>query len=253
MYDASCMHRAIIAAQEVHTGREALDLLRHSQRVEADLVVGQISNAGDASSQIVLRRWDPRINPLCEVRAFVCDGRVTAITQYYRTCLVPALLANAERVRQLVCEAVTGVHERLKDIVPDDPLCHAPFYSADFALVGGDADSETSPSVSSQEAIRSAARGFDSALLIEINPPPPVAGTILFDWSDTGDRDLLMGKCAHKACHGPVLRLVESPVPWSSIPFHPPLKQFVDSLRGRRLRASLLPRCCCRRKTLHLD
>jgi len=247
-YDEGCMHRAIIAAQEVHTGREALELLRHSQRVEADLVVGQMANSGDASSQLVIRRWDRRVDPLCEVRAFVRGGRVTAISQYYSTCLVPDLLRQPEQVCRLVCEAVGEIHSRIKHLVPDDPQCAAPFYAVDFALIFSEASSNSKADSGSQPQAH-----FERALLVEINPPPPVSGTVLFNWNDADDRALLTGQSTGGSTL-PVLRLVETAVPWESVPFHPPLKSFADSLRGRLPRRRLL--ACCRRrrhKLCHLD
>ena len=56
-YDSGCVHKAIIEAQRVGSGRAVIDLLRHSERVEADLVLGQCFNSGDASTQLVLRKW----------------------------------------------------------------------------------------------------------------------------------------------------------------------------------------------------
>ena len=80
-------------------------------------------------------------------------------------------------------------------------------------------------------ALRQDRKGdFQEAVLVEINPAPPVAGTILFDWESPIDQALLQGKGVDHSC---VLRLVEEPVGWSSIPFHPPLKQFADDIRGR--------------------
>lgn len=218
-YDEGCVHRAIIAALEVRSGREALDLMRHSQRVEADLVMGQVVNQGDASSQLVLRRWDSRVDPLCEVRAFVCGGRVTGITQYYETCLVPALVRQRDEIKRLVVDAATAAHGRIAHLLPDDPTCGASFYAIDFALVTA-AGSDN------------ASADFVEALLVEINPPPPVSGTVLFRWADEVDRAILTGS-SHVETQ---LRLVEKPVPWSTVAFHPPLKALVDELRGRKSR-----------------
>lgn len=220
-YDSACVHRAIIAAQEICSGTEALELLRRSQRVEADLVLGQVANLGDASSRLVLRKWDSRIDPLCEVRAFVCQGRVTAITQYYATCLVPQLRRERDNISRLVCDTVAEVDNRIGHLVPIDDECLAPFYVVDLALI-------SDPGVSH----------FTQALLIEINPPPPISGTVLFDYS----RDRMQLTSSSSGL--PALRLVERPVPWHSVPFHPPIKELVDELRGRKGQR----RFCCRRR-----
>lgn len=213
-FDSACVHRAIIAAQRVSSGQEALDLLRHSQRVEADLVVGQISNGGDAASRLVLRRWCDDIDPLLELRVFVCEGQVSGISQYYSTCFVPELVAQRERIKQLVCAAVQQVHERMVKLLPKSE----DLYTLDFALQ------------------RDAHGEIDRALLVEVNPAPPVAGTILFDWKNPKDRAILCRSsenCKDSASPTCELRLFERPVLWASIPFHPPLKEFADEFRGR--------------------
>jgi len=228
-YDAACVNQAIIAAQRVSTGREAVDLLRHSQRVEADLVMGQVANAGgsgDLSSHLVVRRWEYRIDPNYEVRVFVYAGRVTGITQYNSSCLMPLLRDHVQEVAQLICAAVErpgGVHDRIHHILtadPDPSLGGETFYVIDFALI---TNCDTSSSVP-----------FEQALLIEINPAPPVAGTILFNWQDKQDRVILT---THRNPEDlPCVRVVKKPIAWRDTPFHPPLKAHVDALRHRRSR-----------------
>lgn len=234
-HDIVSFHRCIIKAQEVRSGRDALELLRHSQRIEADSVLGQTANSGDASSQLVLRRWDSRVDPLHEVRAFVCRGRVTAISQYIESIVVPALLTHAKQIQGLVCEAAAQVDDRIRHLVPNDPYAGAPFYAADFVLIPHDENSH----------------GFKHALLIEINPPPPVAGAVLFDWNKDHDRAILTGQSTDSTC----VRLVEKHMPWANINFHPPTKEYVDRLRGRHRSEFYvwLSRCCRHRHHKHTD
>jgi len=234
-YDIASFHRCIIGAQEIRSGCEVFELLRFSQRIEADLVLGQVANAGDASSRLILRRWDSRVDPLNEVRVFVCGGRVTAISQYIESIVVPALLRHSEQVERLVCEATAEVHRRIEHLVPQDPFAGAPFYSADFVMIP-DPDESC---------------GFKDALLIEINPPPPVAGTVLFDWKKEGDRAILIGR-GDAGTDSTCVRLVKKQMPWTKVDFHPPAKQLVDALRGRRRRKCCLwlPLCHkCRQRT----
>jgi len=68
-------------------------------------------------------------------------------------------------------------------------------------------------------------------LLVEVNPAPPVSGTILFNWDTDSDRDILTGK--NTAENYPVFRLVTDHVAWSTVKFHPPSKTFIDETRGR--------------------
>jgi len=70
---------------------------------------------------------------------------------------------------------------------------------------------------------------FTEAILVELNPAPPVSGTILFDWEKPSDKALI--STPSDSC---TLRLVEKDVSWKSVGFHPPLKTFFDELRGRK-------------------
>lgn len=211
-FDAACLHRAIIAAQRVADGREALDLLRHSKRVEADLVVGQVANQGDAASRLVVRRWCEKNDPLLELRAFVRAGEVSGLTQYYKTCYVPTLVAQRDHIWRLVCEAVETIHNRIQHLLPTPET----LYSLDLAL---------------EQDVQG---NFCRCILVEINPGPPVAGTVLFDWEDEEDRALLTrDPKVEGVLLSRIFRLVEKPVPWRSIPFHAPLKALAEEARGR--------------------
>jgi len=70
-------------------------------------------------------------------------------------------------------------------------------------------------------------RDFESCTLIEINDPPPTAGTSLFIWDNMEDRKILF--------EGPLtVRVLEGPVPWSEqTDIHPPLKLLIDQQRLR--------------------
>merc|ERR1711865_960245 len=106
-------------------------------------------------------------------------------------------------VRRLVVDAVSIAHGRIMHLLPEDSTCGASFYAIDFALVA---------EVGSTD--------FTEALLVEINPPPPVSGTVLFRWDNEEDRSILTGRREMET----QLRLVEKPVPWATVAFHPPLK-----------------------------
>merc|ERR1712048_1449542 len=98
---------------------------------------------------------------------------------------------------------------RIRHLIPDDPACGSPFYTVDFVLLpDATASDDTVPA-------------FESALLIEINPPPPVAGTVLFSWDDARDRAVITGRSGNGENY-PCLRLVEKSVPWTKVQLHPP-------------------------------
>lgn len=210
-FDAACLHKAIVSSSCVYSSREAVNLLRLSQRVEADLILGQTVNDGEAGGELVARRWNAAVDPTCEVRVFVVDGRVTAISQYYKTLKVPHLVRQKKSVERLVVQVATEAHGRLQSLFG----ARKSFYTLDMALLRREGAADEG--------------NFDHAIVIEINPPPPVAGTILFDWNDPADRDIILGKSSGSC----VTRLVEEDVRWENIPFHPPLKAFAEGVRGR--------------------
>jgi len=81
-------------------------------------------------------------------------------------------------------------------------------------------------------------RDFKNLQLIEINDPPPVAGSSLFDWNDPTDKEILSS--------GPLtLRVLKRRIPWEEQnDLHPPLKSFIDELRGRKKEANTEEQNC---------
>jgi len=70
-------------------------------------------------------------------------------------------------------------------------------------------------------------KDFSVASFVEINDPPPTAGTSLFLLENSDDRKLLM--------EGPfTFRVLPTPVAWSSADLHAPLMEFIDTLRKRK-------------------
>ena len=59
------------------------------------------------------------MEPLHELRAFVCNGRVTAVSQYYQTCIVESLVEQQDLIKQLVCKATTKIHEEMLQLLPE--------------------------------------------------------------------------------------------------------------------------------------
>jgi len=75
-------------------------LLLDSWRVAEDLQYAFIDTEGKAAEPIslVVRGWDDRIRPQCEFRAFVWEGRLTCIGQYWHSLYFPELEALREAV-----------------------------------------------------------------------------------------------------------------------------------------------------------
>ncbi|KAH3760192.1 hypothetical protein Pelo_7977 [Pelomyxa schiedti] len=199
--DAIFYYICISKAQIVHSANDAMELLTSSNRVEQDLTNAKLHNTAEVRPPcLVVREWKNDIRPEMEFRVFVYNGAVTAITQYHEKLFVPEIFAHKEKMTSLILA-------KHKEIAP---LVVAPghTYTCDFAILG-----------SSEETY--------SAFLIEINDPPPIAGTALFNWDLDADRNLIM--------NGPLqVRVIESPVDWSlQTTLHPPLKQYIDELRHR--------------------
>lgn len=122
-------YRASIHVLRCQRGTEALDLLLLSQRVEEDLTTQlQFSEQENAlrldTLSLIVRQWEPS-NPLLEIRGFVSQGRLTALTQYVDDRRIPFLLHNAELIRKLIsqfydtrakqCLAEIGIHYSIVD------------------------------------------------------------------------------------------------------------------------------------------
>eukprot|EP01127_Copromyxa_protea_P008296 TRINITY_DN1900_c0_g1_i2.p1 TRINITY_DN1900_c0_g1~~TRINITY_DN1900_c0_g1_i2.p1 ORF type:complete len:273 (+),score=33.39 TRINITY_DN1900_c0_g1_i2:375-1193(+) len=194
--DARIYWRCISKVQCVHSGAEAMELMLKSNRILEDLSRGELYQGDTFHTKLVIRKWAD-IDPELEFRTFVSKGQVTGITQYHMKCYIPEFSQNKEKI----IKAITDKVEKL------NPLIDAPdkTYTIDFVF----------------------SRDFEVCTLIEINDPPPTAGTSLFIWDDEDDKKIIF--------EGPLtLRILEAPVPWEEqTDIHSPLKSFIDAMRGR--------------------
>jgi len=139
---------------------------------------------------LIVRRWDPTIEPTLEFRAFVVNRKLTACTQYYQLCYVEKISKNYELIKQLIWDYFeTQVKHRVKTDT----------YTIDFAI---------SPDLSTHIffiLIETDLFRPESLKVIEINHPPPTAGTSLFDWNNPTDRDVVSnGPYELRVLHKPV-------------------------------------------------
>ena len=156
--------RSSLRSLRVRTSEEAMDLLFESQRIFDDLLVYQSRVSHGImrwDMEVLVREWDD-IDPACEVRAYVMNGRVTAMGQYQMTYFVPFFLDG--HFRESMQSAIFALIDQI--------LPHLPF--KDFAI-------DFAPLQSDHSKIQ----------IIEINPPPPMAGTPMFQWADEEDRSIL--------------------------------------------------------------
>jgi len=157
--DINIFVRSITKALAVTSGSEALQLLTRSQRVLEDVTGAELMSSEEGFSlSLIVREWDPNLHPEWEFRVFVNNNRLTSATQYNPLCFVPQITENEAKVKQCIVDFI----EMVKGAITEST------YTIDLAL---------SPEIT-----------VESTKIIEINAPPPLAGTGLFKWDIEADR-----------------------------------------------------------------
>jgi len=160
--DALAFCRACGRANRVTNGKQALWLLLNSQRIYDDLLIyvskiidiQQVSEDSNLPLKLVVRKWVD-IDPTSECRAFVFGGELRAMTQYHPSYFVPALGKPEIEVK------ILDLFSTIKNLIQQKN------YTIDFALSGD----------------------LQSIWIVELNNPPPVAGTVLFHWNS--DKEII--------------------------------------------------------------
>lgn len=144
------------------TARQAMNLLLTSERVHIDLNLAldcmQASKADKWSTSIILREWNNKIRQEFEFRAFVNDGKLTAISQYNHYCKFDWSHINLEDIKTRIIAAFLKVH----------PHVGLNNYIIDFAVTA------------------------DEVYVIELNPFDKTTGACMYNWQV--DSDLLHGR-----------------------------------------------------------
>jgi hypothetical protein len=150
----------------VTSGEEAMSLLLTSERVFTDcddwmrvscrsrclsspLTQPYVSQAGEPE-QVVFRRWEPELSLDYEFRAFVCQGALTAITQYDHYAQYPHLLPLKAQIEAKIKSKWAQIH----------PLVGVTSYCVDFVYLPEKGEAE----------------------VIELSPFLPITGPALFNW-----------------------------------------------------------------------
>jgi hypothetical protein len=195
--------RAMIYSLRVRTGHEAVRLLLRSQRASDDVTMMKLLRSGPSLSDksatntnaststnelaergeiekaavvveeddpdtynIVVRSWCDELVPELEFRCFIFARKFTSCTQYYPDCYVPKLAKN-----------VRDLEFRLKDFVEIKILPLIPISILNLTIdVAFSLD-------------------FAKMWLVEINPPPPSAGTSLLGaWEIIENQRIMRGE-----------------------------------------------------------
>eukprot|EP01106_Pelomyxa_sp_JSP_P009136 TRINITY_DN2499_c0_g4_i1.p1 TRINITY_DN2499_c0_g4~~TRINITY_DN2499_c0_g4_i1.p1 ORF type:complete len:238 (-),score=63.97 TRINITY_DN2499_c0_g4_i1:101-814(-) len=155
--------RASVRSMRFRTAEEVMQLMKHSTRAYGDLVLALLDD--HFSMPFALRRWDPRVAPETEIRMFVCNRRFVAATQYYTLLYSKFLHEHRAAILAKLERFFTG---RLSPVIP------LVDYTLDVSCLPDKlADPVSDPA--------------DCFIVIEINPPPPKAGTGLFLESSRDD------------------------------------------------------------------
>eukprot|EP01130_Rhizamoeba_saxonica_P000057 TRINITY_DN1007_c0_g1_i12.p1 TRINITY_DN1007_c0_g1~~TRINITY_DN1007_c0_g1_i12.p1 ORF type:complete len:279 (+),score=58.37 TRINITY_DN1007_c0_g1_i12:126-839(+) len=116
--------RASCFAMNFKTAEEAVEMIVNSQRVYSDLVVQQLQDIWNLN--IIFREWDDSLIPENEVRVFVFNKQITAMTQYYQYLHVPYLEDNKGEIEM-------RINQYFEDnIAPNIPFIN---YSFDLAIL----------------------------------------------------------------------------------------------------------------------
>ncbi|KAH3743923.1 cell division cycle protein 123-like [Pelomyxa schiedti] len=157
---------AHIEALKVSDASVCVRMMLESERIYNDLVTA-LEHPEKWKQNFVLRDWVP-IPIGLEIRGFVMNNSLTALSQYYHYCYWPILAENKLRVLNMV----RNFFETVKNVVPVADKC----YVIDFAV-----DLE-----------------HDKVMIVELNPFGEFIGmgtsTALFNIKEEHDREILFGR-----------------------------------------------------------
>ena len=156
------LYEALTYTMACDSGNDAVRLLITSDRIQEDL--RHYCEEGGKNLQVVIREWFS-FEVQHEFRAFVYQGKLTAITQYNEMCYFPELVQHQEDIGRFMIETVQ------RDVLPA-------IQSLDSLVI----DIILSRSDSGEWLLK----------IVEINPFAEFAGTGLFSWEN--DKLTLMGK-----------------------------------------------------------
>lgn len=139
-----------------------MNLLLTSERVFADLYLAldchEASKEDEWSTSVILREWQPQLRQDFEFRLFVCNNKVTAISQYNHWCVYDSM--HSDDVHALP-EKLRAFAEKVH------PYIEQSSYVLDLAVLG------------------------DEIAVVELNPFDNTTGACMFDWKT--DHDILHG------------------------------------------------------------
>jgi len=152
---------------KVHSGAEALHLIKISERSNEDILLA-LEFPDMWEMKIIIRKWE-YIPTHLEFRGFVCDNKFTALSQYFHIAYFDELKKNKKDIENKI---IKFYESKIKDI-----LKKYKNFVIDFGILNYGTDKER-------------------IIVIELNPFHDYEGCGtdpgLFSWKD--DRDIIDGK-----------------------------------------------------------
>ncbi|PRP86639.1 hypothetical protein PROFUN_05118 [Planoprotostelium fungivorum] len=146
--------RAAIKCMRVTSGAEAVKYMCRSERSYHDLFA-RLLNYGQTEKfqmNVVVRQW-VETQPEWEFRGFVSKGKMTALTQYFKSCYVRQLSQNKNEIAKKIVALQEEVH----------PLIGLDSYTIDFVVTP------------------------EKIWIIELNTFGPQASPSLFNWAEDNE------------------------------------------------------------------
>ncbi|KAL6066399.1 hypothetical protein QOT17_009587 [Balamuthia mandrillaris] len=172
------LYEAHLSALKVFSGKEALELLSSSGRIQQDIQLLLDTKHNDFDLQVIVREW-VNIPISNEFRGFVYENRLTAVTQYFDMCYFPELNQHETR-RAQVLQQLEKTFTKAK---PNIPLSS---YIIDFCI------SQRKASLNEEISKEGEDDGGDKVYIIELNPWSSFTDAGLFSW--VKDAPLLRGE-----------------------------------------------------------
>ncbi|KAH3745127.1 hypothetical protein Pelo_13494 [Pelomyxa schiedti] len=191
--------RASVRSMKFTSADQVMELMKNSQRAFGDLLLSLMDEP--FNMPLTLRRWDDRVIPETEVRVFIAGGKLTAATQYYP---------------HLYCRFL---HEN-NGVILGRLLS---FFSSKISKVISLLDYTLDVACLPDKMLSSDATDEECFIVIEINPPPPRAGTSLFMEGSAHDQEILK--------HGPTQFRVNTSIPPNNLDeIQKELREFMDAI-----------------------
>eukprot|EP01083_Nonionella_stella_P056539 148821_1 len=168
-------YRAQTFALACDNGKEAVDLLVRSPRIQGDMQSYAVDGEYKQKFQLIIRNFQ-FFDVSFEFRSFVYKKKMTGLTQYNDLCYFDDLVQFKQEIVDKVDAFTKGIMDRIE----------LESFVLDIVLVDTDYDGQSEWPPLTKERLDKL-----KVMIIEINPLAEFAGGGLFEWNK--DKDVLLG------------------------------------------------------------